>query len=103
MRLLIATVFLVVLVIFVLSNHESVTIGFWPTDLRWDMPLSVALLIAAAVAPAVGAAMVWISEFRLRRRARHADAAVRRLEAQVQDLQAPPHLTPVPPSAERQA
>ena len=49
------------------------------------------LLIAAAVAPAVGAAMVWISEFRLRRRARHAEAAVWRLEAQVQELQARLH------------
>ena len=104
MRLLIATVFLVVLVIFVLSNHESVTIGFWPTDLRWDMPLSVALLIAAGVALIVGAAMVWISEFGQRRRARHAEAAVRRLEQQVQELQARLHEPAMPRhSAEPQA
>jgi uncharacterized integral membrane protein len=104
MRLLIAVPFLVVLVIFVLSNRDPVAIGFWPSDVRWDMPLSVALLVAAAVALAVGAAMVWISEFRLRRRARHAEATVRRLEAQVQELQAQLHPTPVPPpSAERQA
>lgn len=88
MRLLIATAFLVVLVIFVLSNHEPVTIGFWPTDLRWDMPLSVALLITAAVALVVGAVMMWISEFGQRRRARRAEAAARRLEEQLQELQA---------------
>ena len=88
MRLLIAVPFLMVLVIFVLSNREPVTVGFWPTDARLDMPLSVALLIAAAVALLIGAFMVWISELRQRRRARHAEAAVRQLEAQVQELQA---------------
>ena len=95
MRLLIAVPFLLVLVSFVLSNREPVTIGFWPTDVRWDMPLSIALLIAAAVALVVGAAIVWISEIRQRRRARHAEAAVRRLEEQVRELQARPH----PPTA----
>jgi uncharacterized integral membrane protein len=97
MRLLIAVPFLLLLVSFILSNREPVTIGFWPTDLRWDMPLSVALLVAAAAALVVGAAMVWISEFRQRRRARHAEAMVRRLEEQVQDLQARLNSPPAPP------
>jgi uncharacterized integral membrane protein len=97
MRLLIGVLFLLVLVSFVLSNREPVTVGFWPTDARWDMPLAVALLIAAAVALIVGAAMVWISEFRQRRRARHAEAAVRRLEEQIQELQARLHSPPPPP------
>ena len=97
MRLLIGVLFLLVLVSFVLSNREPVTVGFWPTDARWNMPLSVALLITAAVAPVVGAVMVWISEFRQRRRARHAEAAVRRLEEQVQELQARLHSPPAPP------
>jgi uncharacterized integral membrane protein len=91
MRLLIAVPFLVALVIFVLSNREPVTIGFWPTDVRWDMPLSVALLIAAAAALVVGAVMVWISELRQRRRAHHAEVTVRRLEEQVRALQAQLH------------
>lgn len=95
MRILIAVPFLIVLVIFVLSNRDPVTVGFWPTDVRWDIPLSVALLIAAAVALVVGAAIVWISELRQRRRARHAEAAVRRLEEQVRELQARLH----PPTA----
>ena len=97
MRPLIGVLFLLVLVSFVLSNREPVTVGFWPTDARWDMPLSVALLIAAGVALIVGAAMVWISEFRQRRRARHAEAAVRRLEAELQELQARLHSPPALP------
>ena len=98
MRLLIAVPFLVVLVIFVLSNRSSVSIGFWPSDVRWDMPLSVALLIAAAIALLVGAALVWISELRQRRRAHHAEITVRRLEEQVQELKArlSPQTTPTP-------
>jgi uncharacterized integral membrane protein len=98
MRLLIAVPFLLVLVSFMLSNREPVTIGFWPTDVRWDMPVSVALLIAAAVALLVGATLVWISELRQRRRARHAEAAVRRLEAQVRELQAGQHPPILPPA-----
>jgi lipopolysaccharide assembly protein A len=94
MRPLIAVLFLIVLVSFVLSNREPVTVGFWPTDARWDMPLSIALLIAAAVALIVGAAMMWISELRQRRRARHAETALRRLEEQVQELQAQLHAPP---------
>jgi hypothetical protein len=64
---------------------------------QWGMPLSVALLIAAAVALVVGAAIVGLSELHQRRRARHAEAAVRRLEEQVQELQArlqPPAAAP---------
>jgi uncharacterized integral membrane protein len=98
MRLLIAVPFLVALVIFVLSNREPVTIGFWPTDVRWDMPLSVALLLAAVAALVVGAVMVWISELRQRRRAHHAEVMVRRLEEQMRELQAQLHppTTPTP-------
>jgi uncharacterized integral membrane protein len=85
MRPIIAVLFLIVLLSFVLSNREPVTVGFWPTDARWDMPLSIALLIAAAVALIVGAAMMWISELRQRRRAHHAEVALRRLEEQMQE------------------
>ena len=94
MRPLIVGLFLIVLVSFVLSNGEQVTVGFWPTDARWDVPLAIALLITAAVSLIVGAVMMWISELRQRRRARHAEAAVRRLEAQVQELLARLHPPP---------
>jgi lipopolysaccharide assembly protein A len=97
MRLIIALPFLLVLVIFVLSNREPVTIGFWPMEARWDMPVSVVLLIAAAIALVVGAFMVWISELRQRRRAHHAEAEARRLKAQVVELQAQLHPPTAPP------
>jgi uncharacterized integral membrane protein len=97
MRPLIAVLFLLVLVIFVLSNRQPVTIGFWPTDMRWDTPVSVALLIVAAIALVTGAFMVWISELRQRRRARHAEAKVRELEAQARELRTQLHSPTAPP------
>jgi len=97
LRLLVAAVLLLVLVVFTLSNRQPVSIGFWPTDVRWDVPLSLAVLIAAAVALVFGAAMVWISELGQRRRARRAEAAVRLLEEQVQELKARLRPTAMPP------
>ncbi len=97
MRLLIAAPFLLVLVLFVLSNRAPVTIGLWPTDYSWDVPLSVALLIAAGIAFLFGALLVWITELNQRRRARRAEAMVRLLEEQVRELKArlaPPLMPP---------
>jgi lipopolysaccharide assembly protein A len=88
LRWLVATLFLLALVVFTLSNRQPVSLGFWPTDVRWDVPLSLAVLIAAAFALVFGAAMVWISELGQRRRARRAEAVVRLLEEQVQELKA---------------
>jgi len=87
-RWLIAALFLLIVVVFTLSNRQPVSIGFWPTDVRWDVPLSLAVLVAAALALVSGAAMVWISELGQWRRARRAESAVRLLEEQVQELKA---------------
>ena len=91
MRLLIAVPFLVVLVIFVLSNRGPGDDWVLADGRAMGMPLSVAVLIAAAAALVVGAVMVWISELRQRRRAHHAEVTVRRLEEQVANsAQLPP-------------
>jgi uncharacterized integral membrane protein len=97
LRLLIAMAFLLVLMIFVLSNRELVTIGFWPTEMRWDTPLWLALLIVAVVSLVAGGAIVWISEFGDRRRARQAESAVRLLEEQVRELKARLQPSAMPP------
>ena len=97
MRLLIAAPFLLVLISFVLSNRASVEIGIWPTDLAWQVPLSIAVLVAAGVAFVIGALLVWVTELGQRRRARRAEATVRLLEEQVQELKArlaPPVIPP---------
>jgi uncharacterized integral membrane protein len=96
MRLLIALPLLLLLVLFALSNAAPVRLGLWPTDFTLQLPLSLAVLAAMAIAFLAGGTIVWFSEFAQRRRARHAEQTVRLLEAQVQDLKA--RLPPVPPT-----
>ena len=79
------------LVLFALSNTEMVRLGIWPTDYSLEVHLSLAILIAMAVAFLLGAMMVWMSELSQRRRARRAERAVRLLEAQIEALKAAPH------------
>jgi len=88
MRLLILAPFLLLIVLFALSNSAPVQIGLWPTGLSLEMPLSLAILGGMALAFLLGGLLVWISELGQRRRARRAEQAVRLLEAQVQQLKA---------------
>jgi len=88
MRLLIATPFLLLLVLFALSNRAAVHLGLWPTDYGLELPLSLAILAAMAIAFLAGGTLVWFSALAERRRARHAEQAARLLEAQVQELRA---------------
>jgi lipopolysaccharide assembly protein A len=88
MRLLIALPFLLLLVLFALSNTQAVHLGLWPTDYRLEVPLSAAVLVAMAIAFVLGALLMWISELGQRRRARRAEQTVRMLEEQVQELKA---------------
>ena len=79
---------LLLLVLFALSNTAPVRFGLWPSDYTLQLPLSLAVLGASAIAFLAGGAIVWLSELAQRRRARQAEHAVRLLEAQVQDLKA---------------
>ncbi|HVC62823.1 MAG TPA: LapA family protein [Acetobacteraceae bacterium] len=88
MRLLILAPFLLLFLLFALSNTAPVRIGLWPTGLSLETPLSLAVLGGMALAFLAGGLLVWISELGQRRRARRAEQAVRLLEAQVQELRA---------------
>jgi len=76
------------LALFALSNTAVVRLGLWPTDYGIDVHISIAILVAMAVAFLLGALVVWISELSQRRRARRAERTVRLLEAQIEALQA---------------
>jgi len=86
--LIVAFILCLPLVLFALSNTEVVRLGLWPTDYGLDVHLSLAILVAMAIAFLVGALVVWISELGQRRRARRAERAVRLLEAQIEALKA---------------
>lgn len=88
LRLIPALILALVLIIFGLSNRESVTLGFWPTDYSLVLPLSVAILVAMAIAFFLGAGVVWLDHLGLGRRARRAEAEARRLQAQLAQAEA---------------
>lgn len=96
MRLLIALPLLLLLVLFGLSNTMPVRLRLWPSDYTLQLPLSLTILGGMAIAFLAGGMIVWLSELGQRRRARHAEQAVRLLEAQVQDLKARLPQTPPP-------
>jgi uncharacterized integral membrane protein len=101
MRILLAAPFLLVLVLFALSNPQHVSLGLWPTDLTVEAPLSLVVLIGLGFGFFFGALALWVSAVGARMRARRAEAHVRRLEAQVNALrtQAGPAVTALPPPA----
>jgi putative membrane protein len=76
------------LVLFALSNTEVVRLGLWPMDYSLDVHLSLAILVAMAIAFLLGALVVWMSELAQRRRARRAERTIRLLEAQIEALTA---------------
>ncbi len=88
MRLLIAVPLLILLVLFVLSNREPVRLGMWPSDYALQLPLSLTIIGAMAVAFLAGGLLVWLTEVPRRRRTRRAEEHVRLLEAQVEELKA---------------
>ena len=75
-----------VLMLFAMSNRESVHLGLWPFDYSLELPLSIALLIAFAIAFLLGALLVWFSVIGARLRVRRAEHAIKMLESQVADL-----------------
>jgi uncharacterized integral membrane protein len=85
------------LVLFALSNTEIVRLGLWPTDYGLEIHLSLAILVAMAIAFLLGAIVVWMSELAQRRRARRAERTVRLLEAQIETLRS--RTTAFPPTA----
>ena len=97
MRALITLPLLVLLVLFTLSNRQAVDLGLWPTDFAWHVPLSIALLVFAALAFLAGTLFSWGRTLAARRRARRAEETVRLLEARVEDLRQRLPLGQLPP------
>jgi lipopolysaccharide assembly protein A len=78
----------VLLVLFALSNWQIVALTLWPFDLAWEVPLSIAVLIIAALAFLLGAGVAWISSLPYRRQARRMEQTARLLQAELDDTKA---------------
>jgi uncharacterized integral membrane protein len=83
LRLILLSPFVLLLVLFAVSNTTVVPIGLWPTGLTIDAPVAVAILVGMAAAFLLGAAFVWFGSLSHRRRARRAEAQVAALQAEL--------------------
>ena len=84
LRLLLLSPFLLLLVVFALSNTRPVPIGLWPTGLTIELPLAGAILLGTAVGLVLGALIVWVPGLAHRRRARRAEAREAALRTQLE-------------------
>lgn len=78
----------VLVVLFLLSNPQSIELRLWPFDLAWTASAAVAVLSIAAVAFLLGALIAWAAALPARRRGRAAERRVVMLEAEVKSLSA---------------
>jgi len=98
LRWLMAAPFLLLLVLFVLSNTQTVTLRLWPTDLALPIPLAIAVLGGMAIGLLAGALMLWFGKLAARHAAARAQARIAALEAQLRQPQptAPANALPSP-------
>lgn len=88
MRLLYWAVFLViatVLILFAVSNRETVSVGFWPLPFLADLPLYLLCFLSLLIGALIGVAAAWIASHRNRR---ELSARRRRIEALERELMA---------------
>ncbi len=88
MRILYRAVFLAVaisLVLFAVSNRETVSVGFWPLPFLADVPLYLLCFLSLLIGALIGLVAAWMAGHRNRREfgARH-----RRIEALERELMA---------------
>jgi uncharacterized integral membrane protein len=101
MRWILMLPLVVLLVLFGLSNRQPVALRLWPFDLSLMVPVSVAVLVFAALAFLFGALVAWLGALPWRRRAKRMQEAARVLEAELAEYRAREarEVGPVPPPA----
>ena len=79
--------FAVLVVVFSISNLHGVTLSFWPFSQTLALPVFLLVLASLLLGFLVGAAVMWLSDGRVRRRARQEHRRVNELERDVTVLQ----------------
>ena len=88
MRILFRAVFLVIaitLILFAVSNRETVSVGFWPLPFLANLPLYLLCFLSLLIGALIGVAAAWIAGHRNRR---ELSARRRRIEALERELTA---------------
>jgi uncharacterized integral membrane protein len=78
----------ILVVLFMLSNPQSIELRLWPFDLAWTASAAIAVLSIAAMAFLLGALIAWAAALPARRRGRAAERRVIELEANLKTLSA---------------
>ena len=81
-----AVLFLIVTIDFVMSNGQTVQFGSWLLPWKADIPAGLAVLLALAAGLLIGGFMAWSSGGRVRRRARMAEREVESLQRELSAL-----------------
>lgn len=78
--------FAVAVVVFSISNLHGVTLSFWPFSETLAPPVFLLVLVSLLLGFLVGAAVMWLSDGRVRQRARQEHRRVHELERDVTTL-----------------
>ena len=73
------------LILFAVSNRETVSVGFWPLPFLADVPLYLLCFLSLAIGALIGVAIAWMAGHRTRRELR---ARRRRIDALERELMA---------------
>jgi lipopolysaccharide assembly protein A len=87
-RILYRATFLVIaifLILFAVSNRETVSVGFWPLPFLADVPLYLLCFLSLLIGALIGVASAWMAGHRRRR---ELSARRRRIEALERELMA---------------
>jgi putative membrane protein len=83
LRWLLLGPFILVIVVFALSNSSPVELRLWPFDLAWATTLSLAVIFVAGIFFLLGASIAWLSSLPARARARDLRGRVQTLEMEL--------------------
>ena len=86
------------LVIFAISNRESVGISFWPLPVYFQAPLYLVVLLFTAVGFLFGELVAWVGGRRWRRDARQKRRRLEALERELASTQAQLRPAAAPPA-----
>ena len=86
MRILYRAVILagaILLILFAVSNRETVSLALWPLPFLVDLPLYLLFFLSLFVGALIGASAVWIAGRRDRRELRHRRRRIEALEREL--------------------
>ena len=76
-------------IVFAVANRKSLTLELWPLPFAVDLPIYLAVLGALVVGILIGGSVQWMSDIRLRRRARVNDRKASALARDLSSVQDP--------------